>query len=144
MEMKSMKCLLLAMIAVLSAGVGGVAVWAETGAPVAKHPLVVRAVAPLRYPPIARQARASSKAVVEVTINSTGKVVTAKMVEGHLLFRKVSEKAAVEWLFVAGADERSPRLIFTFTAGEDETDKISFLPPYEVEFVSSRPEIIQQ
>lgn len=108
-----------------------------------EQPAITRAVAPSFYPPIAKQARASSKVIVEVTINPIGKVVAAKSVEGHPLFRKIAETAALQWLFVSGTDGRLTRLTFTFIAGEDETGKVSFILPREIEFVSPRPDVLQ-
>ena len=102
------------------------------------QPTVARAVAPL-YPPIAKQARVSSKVVVEVTIDASGKVALAKAIEGHPLLQKAAEAGAKQWLFPSGTEGRTTRLNFTYIVGDGENDKISFIPPYEVEFVSRRP-----
>ena len=109
-------------------------------APVGEEPpLVIRAVAPAVYPAIARQARAGGRVLIEVKIDAKGKVTSAKAVEGHPLLQKVAEAAATQWQFDSGADGRVVRLTFTFIVGDGETEKISFIPPYEVEFISRRP-----
>ena len=99
-------------------------------------PTVIRAVAPDTYPTIARQAHADARVVVEVKIDAIGKVVSAKMVEGHPLLQNPAVTAAKQWLFVSGAGGREARLTFTFLSGSGERDKVSFIPPYQVEFVS--------
>ena len=104
-----------------------------------EQPTVIRAVAPAVYPVIARQARAAGRVLVEVKIDGAGKVTSAKAVEGHPLLQRVSETAAAQWLFASGADGRVARLTFTFIVGDGDADKISFIPPYEIEFVSRRP-----
>jgi protein TonB len=46
------------------------------------------------YPPIARSARASGTVVVQVTIDETGKVVSARAVSGHPLLQATAVQAA--------------------------------------------------
>jgi protein TonB len=46
------------------------------------------------YPPIARTAHASGTVVVQVTIDETGKVISAKAVSGHPLLQAAAVQAA--------------------------------------------------
>ena len=108
------------------------------------QPAVVAAVGPV-YPTIASFLNAKGDVVVEVKIDLKGKVVTASAVSGNEYLRKSSEKAAVQWQFVAvkeGSKERVARLTFTYrhadtaepgrTNGEVTT---VFMPPYRVEVI---------
>lgn len=64
-------------------------------------PPVISAVAPV-YPPIARQARATSDTTVQVEIDREGKVTSVESNRGgHPLFRKVAEEAARRWVVSA-------------------------------------------
>ena len=101
--------------------------------------IVTKAVAPSHYPPVARAARMEGKVKVDIKINTTGNVTAANGVEGHKLLQKVSEAAAVNWKFATstkGSNERLAQLTFTFILGTGDRDTISFLPPYEVEYVA--------
>jgi TonB family protein len=51
------------------------------------------------FPPIAKAARASGEVKVEVTIDKTGKVVSARAVSGHPLLRGSALAAARQWKF---------------------------------------------
>lgn len=48
------------------------------------------------FPPAARAVRATGVVNVEVTVDETGKVISAKAVSGHPLLRKASEDAAMK------------------------------------------------
>ncbi|MGH9769810.1 MAG: TonB family protein [Blastocatellia bacterium] len=51
------------------------------------------------FPPIAKAVRASGEVKVEVTIDKTGKVVSARVVSGHPLLRGSAQAAARQWKF---------------------------------------------
>lgn len=51
------------------------------------------------FPPIAKAVRASGEVNVEVTIDETGKVVSARAVSGHPLLRDSAQAAARQWKF---------------------------------------------
>ncbi|MDT4895979.1 MAG: Gram-negative bacterial TonB protein C-terminal [Acidobacteriota bacterium] len=108
--------------------------------PIDERPIVTKAVAPSTYPPIARAARAEGKVIVEVKINDAGDVTKAKRIEGHKLLEAVTMQAARLWKFAPGADNRTTQLTFTFGMAEDK-DRISFIPPYEVEYIGETPVI---
>jgi len=102
------------------------------------QPAVTKAVAPSVYPPIAKAARAEGKVIVEVRVSTAGEVLSAKCVEGLKLLQAISLIAAKQWRFVPsanGSGERTARLTFSFRLKDDKVDTISFIPPYEVEYV---------
>ena len=107
--------------------------------------VVVRAVAPKGYPDIARVMKADGKVVVEVKINSTGKVISTKIISGHLLLHAPSVEAAKRWLFSAAdkkIEERSVELEFIYTHATKKDDAgVFFMPPYRVEIIAATPEI---
>jgi len=105
------------------------------------QPLVSKAVAPASYPfaGIARAVAAEGRVVIEVKINAAGDVTTAKPLEGHALLKHVSVEAARQWKFAAGADNRTARLTFTFIIGKEQ--RISFISPYEIEFIGTVPRV---
>ena len=115
---------------------GGLLVDAQTPQQISESPLVMKAVAPSGYPPIAMSAHAQGKEVVEVRINSDGAVVTAKVIQGHALLASTAATAAKRWRFAAvpeGSKERSVKLTFDFQlANRQEDAQITFNPPYEV------------
>lgn len=51
------------------------------------------------YPAIAKAARASGAVAVQVTIGTTGEILSAEAVSGHPLLRDVATAAAREWQF---------------------------------------------
>lgn len=51
------------------------------------------------YPPIAKAAKASGTVVVQVVVDETGKVITARAVSGHPLLRASAEQAARQATF---------------------------------------------
>jgi TonB family protein len=111
-------------------------------------PAVVAAVAPV-YPPIAAAAHAIGDVTVDVKIDASGKVTSARAVEGHSLLQAVSVGAARRWRFVPANEadaERTARLTFTFldtkaNAPEDERTAV-FLPPYKVQVAG--PKVVIQ
>lgn len=51
------------------------------------------------YPPIARAARASGTVVVAITVDESGKVISAHAVSGHPLLQQAAVQAAYGWRF---------------------------------------------
>jgi protein TonB len=51
------------------------------------------------YPPIAKSAHASGTVVVQVTIDETGKVISAKAISGHPLLQQAAVQAAYQARF---------------------------------------------
>jgi len=78
------------------------------------------------YPPIARAARASGDVKVEVVIDGTGKIISARPISGHPLLRHSALMAARQWKFKPAARpgrqaKRSGLLNFSFIL-EDSKD----------------------
>ena len=99
---------------------------------------VVAAVAPV-YPHVAATSRVSGETVVEVSIERSGRVIGARVLEGHKLLSPISELTARRWRFAASEVEaiRTARVQFSFVllsadAVEDDAG-ITFLPPSRVE-----------
>jgi TonB family protein len=109
--------------------------------PTEDQPNVVKAVAPSAYPfaGIAKKMWAEGTVIVEVKINAAGDVTAAKSLEGHELLKAVSVEAARQWKFVAGVDGRSVHLMFTFRMGSTDKETISFIGPYEIQFIGTLP-----
>jgi|GEM_PF-1900684 len=105
-----------------------------------EQPVVIKAVAPNSYPPIAAAAKAEGKVIVEVTVNAKGKVKAARAIEGAALLQQLSVKTAKQWQFAPVSDdskERTARLTFVFrllSDKEKELQATSFKPPYEIEY----------
>src|ERR1051325_368870 len=72
-------------------------------------PAVIKAVAPMNYPPLASTAIISGKVKVEVTIDPVGNVKSARIIEGHPLLRDVSKQAALRWRFVPSKEGNKER-----------------------------------
>ena len=105
------------------------------------NPVVIKAVAPSVYPfaGIAKAVGAVGRVVIEVKISAAGDVTATKPLEGHELLKHVSVEAARQWKFAAGADNRTARLTFTFGIGKEQ--RISFISPYEIEFIGTVPNV---
>ena len=58
-----------------------------------------KSLPPPAYPLMAKQIHLQGKVTVQVLIDETGKVISARAIDGHPLFRKVSENAAYQALF---------------------------------------------
>jgi len=86
-----------------------------------------------KYPAIAAAAHVTGTVRVDVTLDSTGQVTSAVVVDGHPLLRKICEVAAKDWRFNSTGDVaiRKVRLIFSF----------SLLPPDCKTDVTLAPEI---
>lgn len=79
------------------------------------QPKVLKAIAP-QYPCIAAAAGSTGIVTIEVTISSSGKVASAKVLGGPLLLRDSALQAARMWIFDKASDqnERSSYLNFTY------------------------------
>ncbi len=109
--------------------------------------MVIKPVAPSKYPPAAMAVRAGGEVSVSVQIDSDGKVISANGFSGHPLLRQVSETAARDWLFSKtspGGAPRSTILFFQYRIGEykmiekseKETEQVvgfNFLSPFVTE-----------
>lgn len=100
-------------------------------------PIPISSVRP-PYPPVAYMKKISGTVLVDVKVNSEGKVVEANAIMGHEALRHSAEMAAWGWLFkpfkVKG-NSYSVRLTFIFhddsyVAPEKKPD---FTSPYQVE-----------
>lgn len=102
-----------------------------------EQPAVVKAVAPTNYPAIAFAARADGQVVVEVKIDSAGKVASARAIEGHALLKKFAENTASQWQFETATDSTGQRVVnltFIFRiAAKNQQEEVVFSPPYQVE-----------
>lgn len=105
---------------------------------------VASAVAPA-YPLMAVASNTSGKVVVEAQVNATGKVTSARAINGHPLLSQAAENAARHWRFTPAASDAGTRtvvLIFVFRIMPKGTaiDELTpvFMPPYQVE-VRHRP-----
>jgi TonB family protein len=119
---------------------------AQTATDESGKPVVVKAVAPAFYPPIAISARAEGRIIVEIKMDAAGKVISARAFEGHPLLRKVAEKAAERWQFApvsSDTKDLTARLTFVFKiAAKGEETEITFRPPYQVEMTIKPPVVI--
>src|SRR5262245_52314588 len=82
----------------------------------------IRKVEP-EFPPIAKAVRASGPVKVEVTIDETGKVVSARAISGHPLLRDSALAAARQWKFNPATVSGKPAkvggvLTFNFVLGD--------------------------
>jgi TonB family protein len=107
-----------------------------------ESPAVIAAVAPTAYPAIALSANAHGEVIVEVQVNTEGKVESAKVISGHPLLQSVSEVAAKQWKFSSAEGvpkARTVKLTFAYReVDKGPTPKLHefttvFLPPYKVE-----------
>ena len=111
-------------------------------------PTVISAVAPI-YPPIARQARASSDTTVGIEIDREGKVTSAESKGGHPLFRKVAEEAARRWVFseASSGTKRKAILTLSFRILPSKTPVYEatsvYYPPYKIEVRVLEPVVNQ-
>ena len=96
----------------------------ETDSKNADCPKMTKFVKP-SYPAAALAVRAMGEVVVEVKIDKTGNVTSAKAVSGHPLLRKASEQAALQSAFEPSenAAEREARLTYVFTSSSGEKEK---------------------
>ncbi|MBA2733326.1 MAG: TonB family protein [Acidobacteria bacterium] len=101
------------------------------------RPIPISAPRPL-YPPYALSKGIGSTVLVDIEVNSEGKVVKAKIVMGHEVFREPARKAAMGFRFKpfeSATDKFTVRLTYIFhdksyVAPEKEPD---FKSPYQLE-----------
>jgi len=74
--------------------------------------------------------------VVDVEINSEGRVTSTHVLEGHFLLRKAVENAAQQWTFEAGKAVRTVRLTFVYASNLFEESTVVLVKPYGVKFNS--------
>ncbi|HJQ24981.1 MAG TPA: TonB family protein [Blastocatellia bacterium] len=68
------------------------------------------------YPPLAKTARISGAVVVEVTVDETGKVISARAISGHPLLKDSATNAARGWEFTPTMLQGTPvKVIGTIT-----------------------------
>ena len=106
------------------------------------QPLVITAVAPVyppAYDPASGPMDVDSTIYVEVRVDKTGTVISARPLGGHPLLQPASQRAALRWRFAPTerADVRAVTLAFIFmtvpkTTPDEEVSPV-FRPPYEVE-----------
>lgn len=78
------------------------------------HPTLLLTVTPI-IPRQAIFAHVGGDVTLELMINAEGTVTSANVVEGHPFLRKATEEAVLRWRFGPGPDERSLRLIFSYS-----------------------------
>ena len=109
-----------------------------------EQPIVVAAVPPV-YPAIAAQAHATGEVVVEVKIDRSGDVSSARAEKGHPLLQGPCVFAARRWKFASVKDapaERTARLTFVFVLPDKDLTNVEsgvvFYPPFKVQ-ITRRP-----
>ena len=88
------------------------------------------------YPAVAVANKVSGAVLVDVEVNSEGKVSVANAISGPEMLRDAAKKAAMRWRFeAAGVDSRSVRLTFIFHEPSyvAPKKKPQFTSPYQVE-----------
>ncbi len=108
-------------------------------------PQVVQAYSAI-YPTVAVAARASGSVIVEAEVDSSGKVTSARTVEGIRLLGAAAEKSARRWIFTPeDAKTRTVRLTFTFKLMPDDApaDELLpiFMPPHQIEVRRALPKV---
>ena len=87
-------------------------------------------------PSLAMLLHVGGNVVVDVEIDSSGKVRSARAVDGHPLLRSVSVEAASAWIFEPGAGPRALKLIFVWPRLFGEGAVVT-VRPYNAELVST-------
>ena len=77
------------------------------------------------YPAVAKAAKAEGRVVVEVVVNESGQVESARAVEGHPLLRDASVEAARKWEFAPTLLQGKPvkvtgKISFNFVLSKEE------------------------
>ena len=137
-------------LALLFIGANGLLVVAGNDQSSSESPAVIAAGAPSIYPPIARTARAQGAVTVEVRIDERGEVLSARMISGHPLLKKVSEEAAQQWRFSSiegSTKQRVVSLVFVYNEvdkGPNPKNEFTtiFMPPYKIE-IQAHPKVIE-
>jgi len=104
-----------------------------------KQPQVLATSAPA-YPALARAAKIRGSVIVDVEVDASGAVTSARPVQGHPMLRDVSIDAAKHFRFMPDVNERlrTARIAFTFRqldVDERTTSVLSplILSPYQIE-----------
>jgi len=108
-----------------------------------KQTKVLKYKAP-EYPVAAFAVRAKGEVTVAVKIDKNGKVVSAKVENGHPLLREACENSAKRWIFSSqkNIEEREVKIIFNFLVGVNTEKrnygkkskfKSKFVKPYRIE-----------
>ncbi len=104
-------------------------------------PTVKFAVAP-KYPALTLEGRVYGVVMVRVTIDSTGAVKDAKVVEGHPMLTEAAADAARQWKFQESSNQkRVATLKFSFVilpSNSEVSSQTIFLPPMGIE-IRQRP-----
>jgi len=85
------------------------------------------------YPPLAKAAHVTGAVVVEVTIDESGTVISAKAISGHPLLKDAAANAALQWKFAPTVLSGVPvkvigTITFNFAMGADsDADSIEAL-----------------
>jgi TonB family protein len=122
-----------------------VALFACTCPVAAQHnqALLVEAVAPL-YPMVAVYSSTTGDVAVRLTIDETGAVTSARVIQGHKLLAASAEEAARKWRFATGSGGTEITVAFLFRIlpkGTPEAELVArFRPPYQVEIRRAIPE----
>ena len=103
----------------------------------------------MEYPRLAAMARISGTAVIQVRLDSTGKVLSAKGLSGHPILIKAAEANIKLWRFSTGGSTREKpasefelTYVFELTGGSDTSRPCSGLTyeyPGKVKIVSEAP-----
>jgi TonB family protein len=97
-----------------------------------------------QYPAEARAKGISGTVLVDVEVNSDGKVVEARPVMGNKILQKAALQSAHAWLFkpsAKGAGAYSVRLTFIFhdMSYVEPEKKPDFTSPYQIEIIRPKP-----
>jgi TonB family protein len=124
----------ISMLRSLLLGAGLIAsVAAFSGAQQSNRPAVISSPLP-SYPPIAVAKKERGKILIDVEIDSSGKVVSATVVKGSSILSKVARKTALAWRFdeaESGTGLRPARLTFVFH--RECIARPRFTPPYRLD-----------
>jgi TonB family protein len=105
--------------------------------------LLVEAVAPV-YPMVAVYSSTTGEVTVKLTIDKTGAVISAKVIQGHRLLAASAEDAAKKWRFGAGSGDAEITVGFVFRIlpkGTQEAELATrFRAPYQMEIRRVIPE----
>ena len=91
------------------------------------------------HEPAARAVRATGEVVVDVKIDKEGKIVEAKVTNGHPLLRAASVQAARQSLFEPSESDEIREIKLTYVFLQDEGRKEipkRYSNPYRVEVIS--------
>lgn len=138
--MKSSKFILgLCLIALIFCGAVSFA-FLTTKAQTSDFPEVVSSVAP-NIPTVAVAVRAFGKVTVDLSLDSKGKVESAKAVQGHPLLRKATEDAVLQWKFASAKETtRTLQMVFDYSFSSYDEYAYVTVSPYQIELKAKLPE----